>query len=458
MIWRYLISLIIHTIFNYCNVDAYCSPPTTEMITTVDPNANFNRVFTYQRNVVTTTMEFIPTTTIEYDTCIINLGLTNSYGYRFYFNSQSYPSFDSIKISDLTSIVIYSGNNVNGLDFNFVNGATEKYGNQVGNVNLIELKNKDVIAVNIRSFEWINSIQFLIYDQIDGTMTWTSAFGGRGGYLSEINAKKFDRSPSNFKITAISGSGTAAVINILQFEYSFEKCNPQKSMPPIPPTPPLSPIITTTTILTTTSELITTTIKVGECNTRNGRSSLFGTDGSLYFLTKFDVKISDLKSIEIHSGEFVYALKFNYKNGNSLYQGYTLKNHVKSISTVDLENKQIAAFHFRFGSWLNNIKFLIYDPSNKTFSWTAAFGGQGGLPTYIDAHTLAPPSSEFQITSLSGSAHPYDYIRTLRVGYSYKECNPAEPGPEIPPTPSFSPSLFISSTLPITSSINLERD
>ena len=200
MIWRYLISLTIHTIFNYCNVDAYCSPSTTEMITTVDPNANFNRVFTYQRNVVTTTMEFIPTTTIEYDTCVIKYGLTFLYGY------QSYPSFISIQISDLTSIVIYSGNIVNGLDFNFVNGETEKYGNQVGNVNFIELKNKDVIAVNIRSYQWIISIQFLIYDQIDGTMTWTSTFGGRDGYVSEINAKKFDMYPSNFKITAISGS------------------------------------------------------------------------------------------------------------------------------------------------------------------------------------------------------------------------------------------------------------
>ena len=229
-------------------------------------------------------------------------------------------------------------------------------------------------------------------------------------------------------------------------------------MPPIPSTPSLPPIITTTTILTTTPELITTTIKLGDCNMRNGRSSLFGTDGSPYFLNKFDVKISDLKSIEIRSGEFVYALKFNYKNGNSLFQGYTLKHKIKLISTIDLENKQIAALHFRSGLWINNVQFLIYDLLNKTYSWTRAFGGQGGDQTYIDAESLAPSSSEFQITSLSGSSHPNDYIRTLRVGYSYKQCNPAEPGPTIPPTPMIPSTTVDYVTMPITSTYYLEHD
>ena len=454
-----LLLLIIFSFF-ISQVYTYCSPGTTTNFATDNLNqvqtnqrtlnvtANNNRVKTKTRIYLPglTTSFDIPTTTIPFDTCETNFDSTQNYGWGSDF---FFTKFDS-NVANLISIIIHSTQNVNSIAFNYENDITETYGEQIGKETIIDLVNKEVIAINIRSYTSINNIQFLIYDRYDHTSVWTPALGGLGGYAYQINAQMIKYQSSKFKITSISGTTDGSVINNLKFGYTYQRCNPFESMPPMPPTPPLPTITTSTILSTTTTEMSTTTIIPGECKTLNGRSSLFGTDGSQYFLTQFNVKISDLKSIEIRSGEVVYALNFIYKNGNSLYHGYTLKHDVKIVLTINLEDKQIAAVHFRSGLWINNIQFLIYDLSNKTYTWTRAFGGQGGDQTFIDAQSVAPLSSNFQITSLSGSAHPFDFIRTLRVGYSYKQCNPAEPGPTIPPTPV---QPIDTTILPLTSTI-----
>ena len=443
MIFPYLLYAFLYEYIINWKVNAYCSPQEIELTTTADA---FNRVKTGSRQPIPLTKAYLLTTTIPYDNCKTIQSLTINYGIGDYF---MYEAFE-IPVSDLSSVIIYHKKNINSIGFKFENDTTETYGNAIGEKTIIDMVNKEVIAINIRSYTSINNIQFLIYDRYDHTSVWTPALGGLGGYAYQINAQMIKYQSSKFKITSISGTTDGSVINNLKFGYTYQRCNPFESMPPMPPTPPLPTITTSTILSTTTTEMSTTTIIPGECKTLNGRSSLFGTDGSQYFLTQFNVKISDLKSIEIRSGEVVYALNFIYKNGNSLYHGYTLKHDVKIVLTINLEDKQIAAVHFRSGLWINNIQFLIYDLSNKTYTWTRAFGGQGGDQTFIDAQSVAPLSSNFQITSLSGSAHPFDFIRTLRVGYSYKQCNPAEPGPTIPPTPV---QPIDTTILPLTSTI-----
>ena len=416
-----------------------------------------NRQITLMRPLQTTVLI---TTTISYDSCINKYSNTQSYGLFFYHDTFS------LNIADLNKMTIYSGEYLIAISFEYLNGSTEIYGNiQNNNIRTatsLNLQNEDIIALNIHFSRWIKNIQFLFHNTQNNTYSWNEVLGSQGGSSEYVDAAYANPRASNFKITSISGNIDDSYVNKLKFGYTYEQCNPFSPRPTTPPHPlnPHSTIIQTTTIqittaLLTTTEMSTTTIIPGECKTLNGRSSLFGTYGSLYFLTQFNVKISDLKSIEVHSGEFVYALNFIYKNGNTLYQGFTLKDNVKIVFTIDLENKQIAALHFRSGLWINNVQFLIYDLLNKTFTWTRAFGGQGGDQTFIDAQSVAPLSSNFQITSLSGSAHPFDFIRTLRVGYSYKQCNPAEPGPTIPPTPV---QPIDTTILPLTSTIPFEND
>ena len=419
MIFRRLISIVIFAIINNCKVNAYCNQ-TTQLTDT--------RVQTIQKTVsMTTTKMIYLTSTILSGTCKTLNGLSGIYGVR---DMISYKPFTA-KLSELTSILIYSGVRVNAIGFNFKNGLSEIYGNPVEQETLIDLANKEVIGINIRSYEVIISIQFLINDSNYNTIVWTRPFGGtKGNSLTTDPESISDKRAKNFKITSISGSANKTFVNDLKFEYSYEICNPSILLPPRPSIPPV-PIVTTTIA----TMPVSTTVVIGQCKTFSAKSDTFGTIGTPYFLTNFNVRISSLKSIEVFSGEYVYKFRFNFNNGSSESHGYSLKKNIKTITTIDLNNKQIAAIHIRAGLWINNVQFLIYDPSNNTYTWTAALGGQGGDPAYIDAQTLAPFSSNFLITSLDGCAHPSDLIRTLRVGYIHTECDPVDPKPKVPNTP-----------------------
>ena len=422
-------------IIKNCKVNAYCST-TTALTTTIDPNRNFNRVKTIIFSIKTSTINYI-LTTIPYNTCEAINGSSSNYGVKDYFFSKQF----SIQFSDLASIVIYGRQSINAVEFNFLNQTTETYGHQVGKKILIDLKNKEVKAINIRSNEWINNIQFLIYDPNENSFKWSQSLSNQNGYLNHINAENVDIHAKNFTITTISGSSDSNLVNEFQFDYNYLKCNPfipssdSFSVPILPPT--------TTTILTTAIPTTTATIAYGKCEIKNGRSDVLGKIGTLYFTMPFEAHVSELKCLEIYSGDFVYAFNFTFHNGSSELCGNCLSKNIKKKKIIDLINKQIIAVNIRSGWWINSIQFLIYDLLNNTYTWTDPHGGQGGYKTSFNAQNLAPLSSDFYITSLSGFANPAEEVRTLSVKYSYKLCNPAAPGATIPLTPAFSVTTTI---------------
>ena len=86
------------------------------------------------------------------------------------------------------------------------------------------------------------------------------------------------------------------------------------------------------------------------------------------------------------------------------------------------------------------MKFLIHDPINNTYLWTASLSGYGRYKALIEAD---PYSSNFQIMSISGYD---DYFSYFKFKYSYKKCNPTtvneHTNPATPPVTRISTSFY----------------
>ena len=451
---------IIFEVFEACSTKENIEPNIVEL----NKNAHLD-----ETPIKKITQSTISTSTISFDTCIIKNRQSNLFG--SYNQGYSNDTFD-VNITDLSSIVIYSGQFVHSIQFNFANGDSILYGEDKNKVSItltttIDLIEKQIAAVHVRSGWWIDNVQFLIYDQISKIYTWTSALGGHGGLVSLIDMNNIAPQASNFQIVSILGSVAPDDSNIatLQFRYSYEVCNPAK---PIPTYPPIPPSLRTTTLITDPyytdsyhphppyyyhywpnpypgpyyepyqypdpypnepTLLSTTTVLIGTCVTKNRQSNLFGSYNQGYSNDTFDFNITDLSSIVIYSGQYVHSIQFNFANGVSILYGED-KNKVSITltTTIDLIDKQISAVHVRSGWWIDNVQFLIYDQVSNIYTWTSALGGDGGGESFIDIKNIAPKSSDFHIVSISGSVAPDDSdIATLQFRYSYKVCNLAEP-------------------------------
>ena len=420
-------------------VNAYCGTTTTPIDftrTLVSTKGEINnQISTITREFVQATTFFV--TTLQMDTCKTINDATQNFGQQDYLSSQ--PEQFSIQFSDLNYMTVYSQQYVNAFAFNYANGNLETYGKPIGDATVIDLQNKDVVAINVHSFYWIYSIQFLIYDKQQNTYSWTNNLGLPGGNYYSINADQV-RHASQFKLTSISGTADGFIVNQIHFTFSYDVCNPFVTGPTIPTIPPTTTITTTAP---TSFSTITTTIAYGYCKILHGQSDLLGKTGTDFFKMIYNVSISDLKAIEIYSGDIVYGIKFTLKDFSSVFVGNYVSKKIKKIKIIDLQNKQLAAVHIRAGFWINSIQFLIYDSSNNTFYWTAELGGMGGNPSYIDGVNVAPLSTNFQIASISATGDPTQ-LRTLLVSYSYKQCNPPVATTLTPPAPKSFPTTIFS--------------
>ncbi len=173
--------------------------------------------------------------------------------------------------------------------------------------------------------------------------------------------------------------------------------------------------------ISTLNILITTTRNYYKfCTNFNGKSSIFGKP--VYGLKANLVQVKDLKSIIIHSGEFVNAITFNFNDENSKTFGSLLNLDINSNSTIDLLGKHISSINIRHGLWINSLQFVIYDPLTKKTTITNEFGSSEGSQTNINKKRMTPyESNAFKITSFRFSADSF-YVRTFAVGFNYDLC------------------------------------
>jgi hypothetical protein len=118
--------------------------------------------------------------------------------------------------------------------------------------------------------------------------------------------------------------------------------------------------------------------------------------------TSFDVAVSDLKSVIIFHGRYIYAFQFTFLNGVVNTYGSITNGAIKNKTLIVLENSIITGVYMRLGSWVDSLQFKILNTETNTITLTPQLGGIGGFPVTYDKTTVAPSSSFFQITRLAG--------------------------------------------------------
>jgi hypothetical protein len=231
------------------NVHLKCNHSTTEPSNPTD-NFKMNRQSTVSQAVSTTTMDIV--TKISKGDCNQTFtGNSHKYGAEFFAVGLLVPY--TIELSDVKEIKIFtSKSDVIAFTVLYNNGSSEDIGVTTNidiiKTDLVNFENKELIAINIRDYDNIFSLQFLIHDLLDDTLSWTTAFGDisrirhiynhRIDYLTEVR-----RGVSNFKITKLYGSADDRVIKTFQVNYTYNKCNTERLE-----TMPTPPIIATTYI------------------------------------------------------------------------------------------------------------------------------------------------------------------------------------------------------------------
>jgi hypothetical protein len=157
--------------------------------------------------------------------CTLSFRKSKEYG-RFDAESSSFFA----RISDIYSINIYSGHTLHALVFTYFNGQIEVYGNPSNSDikfhSKIILLRKQITAINIRvSSTMISSLQFLIFDRITQTYSWTSEIGENIGKRYSINYKASSPTSTSFNITSISGYFNSDSILSISIGYTSKKCD-----------------------------------------------------------------------------------------------------------------------------------------------------------------------------------------------------------------------------------------
>jgi hypothetical protein len=363
------------------------------------------------------------TTTIKFGTCINKAG-SNEAGSESRYLSQSFK----IDFSQIKSLFVYSGENIDALKVNYLDDESSIFGNikntDIAKVTKIEFFNKKVIAVNIGwqldqeygFYSWVKSIQFLFFDLITKKYETTPKIGGElvfeknqignevGGFMYSTSFEVSQPLASEFQITSIGGLIDNYHLVMLKINYSYSICNP------------ISPMNLPSSFELFLPQITSTTISFGSCETKSDVTKIFGTENYASYSSSFSVNFSDLKSFEIYSGISINAIKFNFLNGMTKIYGDSSNESFTLSNTIDIINKKIIGINIRSSSLISSLQFLIYDSISKESSWTSVFGGSDGELSSLNGSSL-------EVTALSGTAD-YDYLRTFSIGYNYKLCNP----------------------------------
>ena len=105
--------------------------------------------------------------------------------------SRIFDSFN-VKFSDLSKMTVYSGTYINAIEFTYLNGSSQVYGNSnypgITSAASISLENVLVRGINVISDNsFIYGIQFLLHDKLLQTERWTSEMGNELGMPYAIN-------------------------------------------------------------------------------------------------------------------------------------------------------------------------------------------------------------------------------------------------------------------------------
>ena len=150
----------------------------------------------------------------------------------------------------------------------------------------------------------------------------------------------------------------------------------------------------------------------------------------------FFINFSELTSMQIFSGNSIYAFQFNYINGKSFVYGNFHNVNITSIAEIQLTKRIIKAVNISLNKdkWLNSMQFLILDLSKNSYSWTPVIGKEIHDSVYsLNAQSVNSSTSMFFINSFLVKFRVLYYgYDEYQFNYNYTVCEPFVPDPLLP--------------------------
>ena len=161
----------------------------------------------------------------------------------------------------------------------------------------------------------------------------------------------------------------------------------------------------------------------------------------------FEVSISDLNQMIIHSQTNIIGFTFNFKNGSSQSYNESLGAIINHV--IDLNNIYMTGVEIYVGEGIEALKFQLYDSTIQQFNSTEIIGNsQKCFFFYLNSSFLK--SQSLVIDSIQGCVDnkQLNYFPFLEFTYSFSQC----PIQVVYPKNTLISTTVISSTISSTSS------
>jgi hypothetical protein len=165
----------------------------------------------------------------------------------------------------------------------------------------------------------------------------------------------------------------------------------------------------------------------------------------------FEVSISDLNQMIIHTQTNIIGFTFNFKNGSS--QSYNENSGIMNNFVINLNNIYMTGVDIYVGDGIESLKLKMYDSMTQNFSSTKKIGNsQKGCFSYINSSFFKSQSLVIDLISGCVDNKKLNYFPFLEFTYSFSQCPIQVFYPKISSTISSSTSIKSSSTFnPIVS-------
>ena len=133
----------------------------------------------------------------------------------------------NVPLKSLKSMNIYSGTYLNAIQFFYLNGDSQVFGNannqDTSLVTPIDLEASSITQVNIESDPVIFSLKFQLYSAATSAYRWTPTMGGNRGFFSySLNAQTFGG--DNLTVESFYGSFDGDYLIEFGINFSLKKC------------------------------------------------------------------------------------------------------------------------------------------------------------------------------------------------------------------------------------------
>jgi hypothetical protein len=159
----------------------------------------------------------------------------------------------------------------------------------------------------------------------------------------------------------------------------------------------------------------------------------------------FEVSISDLNQMIIHTQINIIGFTFNFKNGSS--QSYNENSGIMNNFVINLNSIYMTGIDIYVGDGIEALKLQLYDSTTQKFNSTEIIGNsQNGCFSYFNSSFFK--SKSLVIDSIKGCVdnNQLNYFPFLEFTYSFSQCPIQVFYPKISSTISSSTSIKSSST------------